>query len=100
VRQCVDSGRDVTVYDFDGPRDADGLPIVEEVNLATLSKRLNDPTIPFGHGFIVAAMIARLDPSLFGVLCHLTNGSVCLLGSLVCCSHRGKRLLDGLLDVT
>jgi len=48
---------DVVIEDFDGPRSADGLPQIARVTRALLREKLNDPTMPFGHGYVVAAAL-------------------------------------------
>ena len=52
----------VVVYDFDGPRDADGAPAIEEVTVEMLKRRINDERFPFGHGYVVAAALAGVRP--------------------------------------
>ena len=55
-------GKCVVVYDFDGPRDADGAPAIEEVSVEMLKRRINDERFPFGHGYVVAAAVAGVRP--------------------------------------
>lgn len=59
------SGKVVVVYDFDGPRKEDGTPMCLKVTEEMLLEKINDPRHPFGHGFIVAAEIARIDVTSF-----------------------------------
>ena len=75
-RRHIERGGDVVVYDFDGPRgvsdrnslgfkdprDLDGAPICMPVTLNLLKEKINDPTYPFGHGYIVAGYIAGFEP--------------------------------------
>jgi hypothetical protein len=60
-KERVESGEDVVVYDFDGPRSPDGAPVCLEVTDDLLREKLHNSRFPFGHGFIVAAHIAGLD---------------------------------------
>jgi hypothetical protein len=53
----IGSGRDITVYDFDGPRLADGLVTCLEMTHDAYNDKINDPIFPFGHGYIVAAAL-------------------------------------------
>ena len=55
----------IVVYDFDGPRDAKGNPVCEKVTVDMLRERINDESKPFGHGFVVAAMIAGIGPEQY-----------------------------------
>jgi hypothetical protein len=61
----VQHGHDVTVYDFDGPRTDDGgvtcLPITEQL----LIDKINDTRHPFGHGYVVAAILAGIPIQRF-----------------------------------
>lgn len=61
LRGRVQAGEDFVVYDFDGPRDEDGNPVCVEVTSDVVEEKLNDPRHPFGHGYIVAALIAGLE---------------------------------------
>jgi len=51
------SGKELMIYDFDGPRDNNGDPIAQEVTLELLKGKIADVRYPFGHGYIVAATI-------------------------------------------
>lgn len=55
--------RDVVVYDFDGPRADDGAPECRELTLDLLREKINDTRFPFGHGYVVAALLAGVPPS-------------------------------------
>jgi len=61
---------DICIYDFDGPYADDGTPIVEEVNLKLLWGAINDPSIPFGHAYVLGAMLAGIPT---GMYVHLKN---------------------------
>lgn len=60
-------GQCVVVYDFDGPRHADGAPAIEEVTVDMLKRRINDERFPFGHGYVVAAAMAGILPEEYVV---------------------------------
>lgn len=53
----LESGKDVAVYDFDGPRSDAGVPLCLEVTPQLLEDKLNDTRHPFGHGYVVAAAL-------------------------------------------
>ena len=61
-RQIVAGGKDVVVFDFDGPRDEDGTPVCREVTVGLLREKIDHTPTPFGHGYVVAAMIAGIAP--------------------------------------
>lgn len=54
--QQIDAGLSVQIIDFD---------VIEGSHLITkefLKDRVNDPTKPFGHGYVIAALLAGLEP--------------------------------------
>jgi len=57
--------QDITVYDFDGPRTADGNVICIKITRETLIEKINDTNYPFGHGYIVAGLIAGITPDAY-----------------------------------
>jgi hypothetical protein len=61
LRSYLDDECDVIIEDFDGPRCPDGLPQIARVTPALLREKLNDPTMPFGHGYVVAAALLGIE---------------------------------------
>ena len=61
-KKIIENGHDVVIYDFDGPRDENGKPICLQVDKEMLIKKINDVTFPFGHGYVIAAYLAGLEP--------------------------------------
>jgi len=61
----VDSGKDVVICDFDGPRLEDGTPTCCELTLDLLIEKINSETFPFGHGFVVGAFLAGISIESF-----------------------------------
>jgi hypothetical protein len=55
-------GKNIVVYDFDGPKDKDGNGICLEVTLETLKKQINNTRFSFGHGYIVAGWLLGIRP--------------------------------------
>ena len=62
LREKFLSGQSITVYDFDGPRNGADVACME-ITIPMLIEKINDPTHPFGHGYIVAAAIAGFAPA-------------------------------------
>ena len=58
----VNEGKNVVIYDFDGPRLKNGDPTCHEVTIEYLKEKINDPTFPFGHGYVVSAWLLGLEP--------------------------------------
>jgi hypothetical protein len=66
LRKEVDAGRNVIVYDFDGPRTASGGEIsCSECSLELLTEKINDTRHPFGHGYIVAGYLMGITPEMY-----------------------------------
>lgn len=61
----LESGSNLVIYDFDGPRLKDGSVSCVELNEDLLKEKINDPTVPFGHGYIVGATIANINPTKY-----------------------------------
>jgi hypothetical protein len=59
---AVNKGKNIVVYDFDGPRINDGEPTCDEVTLEYLKEKINEPRFPFGHGYVVAAWLLGIEP--------------------------------------
>lgn len=62
-RRLVLNDHDVVVYDFDGPRGDDKSVKCDLISLEYLREKINDVRYPFGHGYIVAAAIAGINPN-------------------------------------
>jgi ribA/ribD-fused uncharacterized protein len=73
--KVVDSGKNIVVYDYDGPKNPDGAdpkddsPAVLEVTDDMLREKINYERNPFGHGYIFAAHLAgiKLDSFIDGI---------------------------------
>lgn len=66
-RNLLKTGKNIVVYDFDGPKDSEGKPICLELTLDLLIDKINDPTFPFGHGYLVASTIANIPKELYSM---------------------------------
>ena len=65
LKEMVSSGRDIVVYDFDGPRSNGGEVCCCELSLELLKEKINYSRHPFGHGYIVAASILGIEPNKY-----------------------------------
>ena len=61
----LESGSNLVIYDFDGPRLNDGSVSCVELTEDLLKEKINDQTVPFGHGYIVGATIANINPTKY-----------------------------------
>lgn len=64
-KEQVAAGKDVVVYDFDGPRSMDGEVSCVEVTQELLVEKINDTHFPFGHGYVVAAWLKGMTPESY-----------------------------------
>ena len=55
-----DQDRPIVIFDLDGPRDAAGRPECQRLTVELLRERIEDVRVPFGHGYVVAAMAAGI----------------------------------------
>jgi len=51
LKKLVDSGQSVMILDYDGPKKT------TEVTEKVLRTALNDPSRPFGHGYVIASLL-------------------------------------------
>ena len=58
LRRKVEAGESFQILDLDGPRKERTL----KVTLEMLREKINDPSEPFGHGYVLAGMLAGIDP--------------------------------------
>jgi len=63
LREIINMNEDIIISDFDGPRDIDGNPICLEITKELLISKINDTRHPFGHGYIIAGIIAGYLPN-------------------------------------
>jgi len=64
-KQKLESGENLVIYDFDGPRVNDGDVTCLELTKELLIEKINDTRVPFGHGYVVAACIAGVTPEMY-----------------------------------
>jgi len=60
-KETIHKGKDVVVYDFDGPRELDGSVTCVEVTVDLLKEKINDTRFPFGHGYVVASFLKNIE---------------------------------------
>lgn len=64
-KNMVSNNVNVAVYDFDGPRKDDGEVTCLKVTKELLIEKINDIKFPFGHGYIVAGLLAGITPEYY-----------------------------------
>lgn len=56
----LDQGRDITIFDFDGPRTPEGEVSCVKLSEDLLIEKINDISRPFGHGYVIASILAGI----------------------------------------
>lgn len=64
-KKQVENGKDIVVYDFDGPRLSNGKVTCLELTVDLLREKINDTSFPFGHGYIVASWFKGIIPEQY-----------------------------------
>ena len=64
-KKLLDEGKNITIYDFDGPRNEDKSVTCLELSDDLLREKVNDIKFPFGHCYVVACALADIDISVF-----------------------------------
>lgn len=64
-RSQLQMGQNIIVYDFDGPRLENGDVTSELCTWDLLRLKINDTRHPFGHGYVVAALLMGIDVANF-----------------------------------
>ena len=64
-KKLLDEGKNITIYDFDGPRNEDKSVTCLELSEELLREKVNDLRFPFGHCYVVACALTGIDLSVF-----------------------------------
>lgn len=59
LRRQVLAGENIQIVDLDGPKDEERSHVV---TAELLRRKINDPTASFGHGYILAGLLAGIEP--------------------------------------
>ena len=63
-KQLLEKGKSITIYDFDGPRNEDKSVACLELSEELLREKINDVSMSFGHGYVVAMILNDMDLSI------------------------------------
>ena len=55
------NGKNIVIFDFDGPRKENGDNTYKEVTMEMLVEEIHNIGVPFGHGYIIAAAINGIN---------------------------------------
>lgn len=65
LKQKVDNGFVVNIVDYDGPKGPGDSLLTVKIDIDTLKERVNDPSQPFGHGYVIAALLVGIEPYMY-----------------------------------
>jgi hypothetical protein len=63
--KLLDEGKNITIYDFDGPRTEDKGVTCLELTEELLKEKIKDLNFPFGHCYVVGCALAKIDINTF-----------------------------------
>ena len=63
-KKLLEEGQNITIYDFDGPRNEDKSVTCLELSEEILKEKVKDLSVPFGHGYIVGMALNNIDVSV------------------------------------
>jgi hypothetical protein len=63
-KKLLEEGEDITIYDFDGPRNEDKSVTCLELSEKLLKEKVKDLSVPFGHCYVVGMVLCGMDLSI------------------------------------
>ena len=63
-KKLLEEGKNITIYDFDGPRNEDKSVTCLELTEELVKDKVNDLSVPFGHGYVVGILLSNMDFSV------------------------------------
>ncbi len=63
-KSVLDRGQNITIYDFDGPRNEDKSVTCLELSEELIKDKVNELNVPFGHCYVVAMVLSGIDLSV------------------------------------
>jgi hypothetical protein len=67
-KSILDRGQNITIYDFDGPRNEDKSVTCLELTEELLKEKVKDLNVPFGHCYVVGMALNNIDLSVLNNL--------------------------------
>jgi hypothetical protein len=62
----LDEGENITIFDFDGPRNEDKSVTCVELSEELIKEKVKDLSVPFGHCYVVGMLLSGMDLSVLG----------------------------------
>jgi hypothetical protein len=63
-KRLLEEGQNITIYDFDGPRNEDKSVTCLELSEELLKEKVKDLSVPFGHSYVVGMVLNSMDLSI------------------------------------
>ena len=63
-KSVLDRGQNITIYDFDGPRNEDKSVTCLELSEELIKEKVKELNVPFGHCYVVAMVLSGIDLSI------------------------------------
>ena len=63
-KKLLEEGQNITIYDFDGPRNEDKSVTCLELSEELLKEKVKDLSVPFGHCYVVGMALCGIDLSV------------------------------------
>uniref|UniRef100_A0A6C0I9R7 Uncharacterized protein n=1 Tax=viral metagenome TaxID=1070528 RepID=A0A6C0I9R7_9ZZZZ len=65
-KRMLDEGENITIFDFDGPRNEDKSVTCLKLTEDLIKEKINDLSVPFGHCYVVGMLLSGMDLSVLG----------------------------------
>jgi hypothetical protein len=65
-KRMLDEGENITIFDFDGPRNEDKSVTCLELSEEMVKEKVKDLSVPFGHCYVVGMLLSGMDLSVLG----------------------------------
>jgi len=78
-KKMLDEGKNITIYDFDGPRNEDKSVTCLELTEELLKEKVKDLNVPFGHCYVVGMALNNIDLSVLNNLLKGCAKLVCFV---------------------
>jgi hypothetical protein len=65
-KKMLDEGENITIFDFDGPRNEDKSVTCLELSEEMVKEKVKDLSVPFGHCYVVGMLLSGMDLSVLG----------------------------------
>jgi hypothetical protein len=65
-KRMLDEGENITIFDFDGPRNEDKSVTCLKLTEDLIKEKINDWSVPIGHSYVVGMLLSGMELSVLG----------------------------------